>query len=168
MYNLSFFTVILSYLLPAVRNEFHDAWMKAVITPLEELRETFMLWKADVDVMANTTFQVISIEKILNDRFNIINPVQMIYIEDVLDEITPTFLFFDEEGADGSYLFFEEEQMAGTHLFFEEEFAFQTDFIIYVPATIYNAMVADGSIHQMKKLINVFKMAGKIYEIKPY
>jgi len=168
MYNLSFLTVVLDYLLPALRNAFHMAWVRVLITPLEELKETFMIWKEDVDVLANTTFQVISIEKILNDRFNIPNPVQMIYIKDVMDMITPTFLFFNAETQTEAYLYFDSEHQPATYLYFEEEFSFSTDFIVYVPAAVYNAMVADGSINAMKKLINIYKMAGKIYQIIPY
>ncbi len=168
MYQFSFFTIVLSYLLPAVRNAFHNAWLQAVITPLEELKNVFLSWKEDVDVRANTTFQVISIEKILNDRFNTTNPVQMIFIKDVGDIIQPTFLFFDAEAQDKVYLYFDSENQPKTYLFFNSEFTSQPDFIVYVPDPIYTDMVADGSINLMKKLINTYKMAGKSYQINPY
>ena len=172
MYQFSFLTIVQYVLLPGIRNAFHNAWMQTIITPLEELKEAFLLWKADVDVLATTTFQVISIEKILNDRFNISNPVQIIYIVDVDAIITPTFLFFEQEGEEpGTYLCFEEDlqdEQEAVHLFFEEEFAFQIDFRVMVPQIIYDLMITNGSMARMKKLINLYKMAGKNYEITPY
>ena len=168
MFDFNFLTLFELLFPTFMRVEPLTSWLRILLTPLQELKELFDAFRQSSSDKLVYHFQVIYMEKLLNDTFNP-NGSSPIYIEDVDEEINPTFLFRKSEGGHKSYLYHKNEvEHTPAYLYHKSEFMAQNDFVINVPQVVYDDLQANATLPQMYALINFYKMAGKKYIIQSY
>lgn len=159
------------------------AWVKALLKPLYFMKNDFTAYRAAVKKELSYNYQVIYLEKGLNDRFNAglpayINPTLTsagtpvgIYIDHVNDIIAETYLYWQSENAPETYLYWEIENEAETHLYWQSEIDAQIDFIVYFPwalGDVTDVVTNAVLISQIKAFIVKYKLPGYKYKLMNY
>lgn len=134
------------------------SWLMALVSPFIDLYNNLIRFRDAVLYRLTITPQVVYLEKMLNDRFDIIE--RRIVIKDG-QEFLPLFLF---KKAEVKPIFFyrkSETTKPKTHLLTKGEVgAFTWDFVVFVPVLV------PFDINEMIALINAYKLADKVYKIQ--
>lgn len=151
------FTKLVRLLIPVIlRRLAHVAWLQALCFPVNFLYQLFLRNRDANLYRLKITPQVVFLERLLNDRYDI--SARRIRITDALD-YDPVYLYQEPENKP-AYLFTEGENKP-VYLFTEEEVGLQTvNFYVIVPRTIiFNE-------NEMRALLDTYKLAGKTYKIQ--
>lgn len=151
------YTKLVRFLIPVLlRQRQHVAWLQAVSYPVNYLYQLFLRNRDANIYRLNITPQVVFLEKLLNDRYDISN--RRIRITDAL-VYSSLYLYQEEENK--PVFFYAEAESAPAFVFTEEEVGLQTvDFYVLVPSVItFNE-------NELRALLDAYKLAGKTYKIQ--
>lgn len=167
IYNLNIKKLTILITPTFLRKERFLEWVHSLISPLEFLYDEFLKHRAEDIYKLEHTAQVISLEKVLNDRFDIsqrrirIGDVERkepfyIFLE---TEQTPKFVHSESENKEPIYLYSEGISVKGRY-----------DFMVYLPLDIWQREKTEVGIgeyrfYEMESLIDFYKLAGKKYKI---
>ena len=167
MFNVDFNNIVQFFLPPHKRKLKRIEWLKALVKPIIELYNIFMIYRTNTIYSLSFTGQVIYLKKLLNDTYN--NGSTGIYITDGTFMLK-TYLFHKSEGGAKTYFFNKSENAAKTYLFHKSEYAVTYDFVVMVPSAIYSILQQDNNqgLNNMTALINKYKIAAKRYTIQSY
>lgn len=150
-----------------LRKERFLAWLYCLVYPLEFVYEAFLKRRTEDIYKLEHTAQVFSLEKVLNDAFDIAE--RRIRIGDVERkepfyifseaENTPAFIYQEQENKEPIYLYSEGVSVKGGY-----------DFMVYLPLEIWNAEKTEVSIgeyrfYAIEALLDFYKLGGKKYKI---
>lgn len=162
MYNIDFNKIIRDYL-STWFGPIRYAWLTSLAFPLYELRDSlFIDFRAEAIENARYGCGTMIMQSILNKALNTGNKTS-IYIVNSDQFIQPTFVFNETEGYDPLYVFNQSENQEPLYVYNEAEFAQSSDFIVYVPVSIYNT-----NLTRIKGLVDLYKIAGPNYSIISY
>ncbi|MVT09874.1 hypothetical protein [Chitinophaga tropicalis] len=141
---------------PRMRKLRHVAWLQALTNPVNYLYQQFKRNRDANLYRLNITPQVVYMEKLLNDRYDISG--RRIRIKDAIT-YTAEYLYQDAENK--PLYIYKEEENKPVYLFTESEIGSDSvDFYVLLPAGLsYNE-------NEMTALINNYKLAGKSYKIQ--
>ena len=154
-------TNIVNWLLPTfLRKPKMIAWLKSLLFPLNEKHQEFLSYVDDKRYELDFTGQVISLERLLNDKYD--NVDRRIFIsQEKADEV----FFFDDDDlnpANEIFLFDDNNVNVGSEnafFFFSDSSGLLTDFIVNIPNTVV------FSESELRVLVNKYKLAGKNFSI---
>lgn len=168
MFNANLYNVFLRLIPLALRKPKLIAWLKVFVSQVKLLKDFFVDFREQKLFFLAHNSQVIYLEHILNHYFNpegTSNDPDYegngIYITDGQYQDN-TYLFHTNEQSNETYLYHTSEQGEETYIYHNTEQGVMTGFIVWVPT--------DFSIdeNEVKSIINRFKLAGKLYNIKYY
>ena len=160
MFNVDF-NHIASLLLPSfLRTDKLLSFLKMLISPVKALYLQFFDFRNKELYLLKFTGQVIYLEKLLNDKFQGSN---LIYITDGYFT-DPFYLFNKAEGFSPVYLQNKSEAGDIQYLINIKEYASDFDFIVNVPASVYDII----DVNEMTAYINMYKLVSKYYKINRY
>ncbi|WPQ62210.1 hypothetical protein SIO70_28020 [Chitinophaga sancti] len=135
---------------PRLRKVIHISWLQAITYPVNLLYQQFRRNRDANLYRLSITPQVVYLEKLLNDRYDLVNRGIRI-VDAVSNEVT---LIYQEEESKPKFLYTEAESQP-IYLFTESEIGNEpVDFYILVPSGVsYNA-------DEMYALIDTYKLAG--------
>ncbi len=141
---------------PRLRNVKHVAWLQALTNPVNYLYQQFRRNRDTNLYRLSITPQVVYMEKLLNDRYDIAG--RRISIKDAV--VSTAQNIYQEQELKPVYIYLEEE-IKPVHLFTDAEIGSgSADFFVLVPADLnYNE-------NEMTALIDNYKLAGKRYKIQ--
>lgn len=140
-------------------NRWRDAvsisFAMALVKPIRTLYNTWYNYRENNLYMLEHTGQICSLRKSLNDKFD---PIQRrIYIDDAV-QYDDVVLYTEAE--DIPVTFYTEAEGIPVVLYTEAEMDSDLDYIVYVPAQVFNTQI-----HALKSHINYYNMAGLRYAI---
>jgi hypothetical protein len=160
---------IITWLLPTfLRGPGLQAWLKALVTPLQALHNMLSAYRTRKHYEMAITSQVIYLEKMLNDIYDPTN--EAIYIDDI-GKVDKVYLFNKIEGKQPPYIYNKSESgYVPTYLHNKTEITYIFNFVVMVPAAIYSDLLLNNSqgLASMKANINHYKLFGVTYTIQPY
>lgn len=144
-------------LVPVIlRKPAHIAWIQALCHPVNYIYQDFLRSREANLYRLKITPQVVYLQKLLNDRYDI--DERRIRIRNA-KRFNSFFLYLEEESKP-AYVFLETENEP-FYLFTEEEVGMRTaDFYVIVPTSI----IFDEN--EMRALLDMYKLAGKTYKIQ--
>lgn len=159
------FRQVFKYLVPSlIRGERFEAWIGALLQPVQTLNEGFVSDAESIRYFLRFTGQVVYLEHLLNDLFD--NNLRRIYIDDPSDiqiitpyvfnkveQQPPIFIYNKVEGEDAVFIYTKAELGLGTD-----------DFIVHVPTGIFNPTIET----QMSFYIDKYRIAGKRYSFQTF
>lgn len=167
IYNLNISKLALLLTPTFLRKERFTAWIRCLIAPLNFVHEKFLKHRTEDLYKLEHTAQVISLEKVLNDRFDISE--RRIEVGDI--ERKEPFYIYSEREIKPKYIHSEQENKGKVYLYSEAvSKANKYDFIVWLP---YNIWMREGTevafwkfrFYEMEALIDFYKLAGKRYVI---
>ncbi len=140
------------------------ALIQVFIIPIKVLYTDLFNYKIQIDEQLRYNSQIIYMTKLLNDKFNGGNVG--IYIEDVAN-ISYTKIFNKAEGYPLITLYKKSENNTVITIKKKSEYDSIIDFNVRVPLFIYLQLTANNNklLKQMQAYINMYKLAGKRYNI---
>lgn len=138
------------------------AWLKVLVTPLQELYEDFLQKRRYDLYRLNHTGQVFSLRKVLNDEFD--NELRRIKIVDA-PEMEPQYIYTEAE-QQPVYL---EDPL---YLYQDENYAYTgVDFIVLIPFEVWNiqkteVQIGEYRFYKIEALVDFFRLASKKYTIQ--
>lgn len=163
MYNIDFEKLI-SDLLPAfLRKNRMLAWLQVLLTPLQNLYNAFLSYRAGTAYSINFTGQVLSLEYLLNDTYFDDGTLKLIYILDG-ERREPVYVFQQLENTP-AYFYNEGEDYDPVYLYNSNE-PTGYDFVVWVPFA-FN-FPPDKPLAYLIGLVNKHKAAGFQFEIQYY
>jgi hypothetical protein len=165
MYSYNVISAIKAYLSSRFKNRQIHHLFNALFEPV---RSFVIDYKKSVEFMFDRTKfngQVISLETFLNDYFECTG----IYIEDAV-KIDKKYLHNASENRPALYIYNDSESQSPYYLYNQSEFDSQVDFIVQVPAAIYQTLLANNNqkLIQMKGIVDYYRIAPKKYKIVEY
>lgn len=149
------FDRLLLWLLPTfLRKAAWLAWLTALITPVKSLYVEFVAYAAFSDYRLAGTGQVVSIQRVLNDRF---------------DATLRRISIIDGERFTRQYIFTAEENKPvylGT-MYIHDKDDYEdsgVDFIVVLPVDVYQSL-NDNTLSELKANLNFYHLPGKRYKI---
>ncbi len=135
-------------------------WIFAFIKPLKDLYDVFLAFRDDKLFDVAFTSQVIYLEHLLNVKFDPTN--QTIFIDNVIDDFIPNFLFTTAEGQPPDFIFTTAEAEPPVFFLTTAELFGEVDFIVNVHVSVtFNE-------DEMKAVVNFYRLAGKRFKIVIY
>lgn len=140
------------------------AWLKTLLSALQTSNFNFTIFVSTTLFYLSFNGQVIYLEHILNDQFDL--SLRRIYIDDDSGvNITPLVVFNKSEKQPSLVVYNKSENQVPTGAVFNKNAVVgNMDFIIYVP----NGILTTQRIAAMNQVINKYKIAGKRYIIKTF
>ncbi len=164
MFDFSFRNTIKRLLHPFYRKTKHIAVLMAFLVSIRRLKDNFITFrnKTEYDIKFNA--QTLSLEARLNQEYNLL--MGTIYIETVSSTDNAVYTFWLSENQAPVYVgWLSEMTINPVYTFWLSEpppAGIGIEFIVWVPSTL------NFDLEQMKAIINLYKLAGKRYAIKPY
>jgi hypothetical protein len=159
-------------------------WLNALLKPLSELYQTFIAFKNETLYELSITGQVISLEQLLNDKFNgglnawnwnstdgtyVPNTPNAIYIIDFPNALPVTYVWNNAEARPPLYLYnASEAHTPPLYLYNMGEFDDEADFLINVPTALADVTTDLLFVAKMKAWVNKYRQAGTRYSIVNY
>lgn len=156
LFDVDFPKLVRLLLPPRLRKIKHVAWLQALTNPVNYLYQQFRRNRDANLYRLYITPQVVYMERLLNDRYDI--SLRRIRIRDAL-VYAPQYIYQDQE-LKPVYIYQEEENNP-VYLFTDDEIGSDSvDFYVLMPSDlIYNE-------NEMTALIDNYKLAGKRYKIQ--
>ena len=165
MFNVNL-TSVLTWLLPSfLRGKTIIAMLQSMLTPLQNLHVTLARFRTLKAYELSITPQIIWLEKMLNDKFDVIGAG--IYITDV-EEIPQVWMSNKSENPHPDHIFNKSEATDIIYVFNRIENTYGFNFTVMVPVIIYQQLLANSGLDSMKAHINKYKLFGTRYIIKSY
>ncbi|WP_442795299.1 hypothetical protein [Pelobium manganitolerans] len=162
MYSVDFNTIIRQYLSTWFAPK-RFAWLSALLKPLFKTRDdVFVSFRAEAIELARYGCGSLVLQAILNKAFNTGNNTS-IYIVNSDRFVQPVYIFNEDEGYDPLWVYNQAEGKTPLYVYNESEFAQSSDFVVYVPFSIYNS-----SLNRVRGLVDLYKIAGPNYSIISY
>lgn len=141
---------------PRLRKLRHVAWLQALVSPVNYLYQQFRRNRDANRYRLRITPQVVYMQRLLNDRYDI--DKRGIRIADTIS-FDPADLY--QEAESKPVFIYNEEEHHPISLFTEQEVGRESvDFFVHVPAYLsFNE-------NEMRALIDNYKLAGKTYKIQ--
>lgn len=163
MFNYSWnSTNLINWLLPTfLRKPKMVAWLKSLLSPLDEKHQEFLTYVDSKRYELDFTGQVISLERLLNNKYDAAD--RRIFIsQEKADEI---FFFDDDDISAASKVFFfdDGDVSLGSEVaffFFSDSSGSLSDFIVCLPSSI----IFDEA--ELRSLVNRYKLAGKEFSVQ--
>lgn len=141
---------------PRLRKTRHMAWLQVLMYPVNTLFQQFRRNRDANLYRLKITPQVVYMERLLNDRYDIAG--RRIRITDAMS-YAAVYIYQEAEAKD--HALYMESEARPTYLYTESEIGDSTaDFIVMVPA------VLSFNENEMTALIDAYKLAGKSYKIQ--
>ncbi|MBT1702967.1 hypothetical protein [Chryseosolibacter indicus] len=136
------------------------AYVNVLVSPLVSLYNNLLPFRDQVTYKLNITSQVCFLEKMLNDRYDVVE--RRIYIRDG-NEYLPTFIFRKAELQPLFVYTKGEASKPRVNIYRKGEVGqFTYDFVVCVPASVpYNE-------REMRALISYYKLASKFFTITTF
>ena len=158
------------------------SWQKALFTGIKVLYGWFITYKDDTFYRLSITSQIIYLEKLLNDKFNEGLPARAdsstvglydgaptgIFISDPSDAIFPQYIWNKIEQRPKTFLYNKSESGPKTYLYNISEIDGEYDFIIKVPIALGDVTTNALLVAQIKAQVNIYRIAGKRFNIVNY
>lgn len=139
MYNIDFGQFAKTIIPPVKRGVKHLAWLKAILTPLQTVFDSFFgTFRPDIVSRAKHNGQKIIMESVLNETFSVTAP-PYIYIDNTGNNNEPITFFNEREGFEGAFFFNESEAETPTYLVNNSETNTNTNFVVYVPSAVLSS-----------------------------
>jgi hypothetical protein len=136
------------------------AFLRVLLLPFQfvgDVLEAYLLEKRN---KLRYDGRVIYLEHVLNNQFD--NVERRIYITDAtLSNTNPPVLYRKSEGQPSVVLYRKGEQLPSIRLYRNSEIS-TLDFTIFVPSAVLNSITK----HQIRVLVNYYKIAGKRFDIQ--
>lgn len=164
IYIINFRQLILWVLPTYLRKANRVAWLEVLFAPLQRIYNQFIAFREVSNYKVFHNSQIILMEKLLNDSFDV--DLRRIEIKNAV-LIQP--IYFYEEADHQPVHFY--EQADQRPVFFREESDFigsNTDFYVLIPSDILpsNTTESNGLIIQINAKIEYYKLYSKNYEIQ--
>lgn len=161
MYTIDF-NIFATQLIPTfLRKSKITAFIQVLISPIVALYNEFISFRSLQKNRIHHTGQVIYFEKILNDTFDPVN--RGISISDGV-RINPVILYNNIESQAYPVYIYNSSEDHPNYVYNLGEFNSQYDFIINLPAIIYNQI----DVPYLIATVELYKLAGKRYQIQTY
>jgi len=160
MYNLNFQKLV-NNLLPAIlRKKRMKGWLECLVTPIKELHDKFLLFRAEMLLEASVTPQVASLEFIVNKV--VFGSGQSTACR-IVDGVKSTRVrLYNRREGHKVYVYNRRENKPSVYVYNRRE-SMGVDFIVYIPSlTLLQKRVI------ITKLINKYKVAGTTFRIDTY
>lgn len=156
IFDIDYHKLIRLMMPPRLRKVLHISWLQAITYPVNILYQQFRRNRDANLYRLSITPQVVYMEKLLNDRYDLADRGIRI-VDAVSNEVT---LIYQEEESKPKFLYTETEAQP-IYLFTEAEIGNEpVDFYVLVPAPItFNE-------NEMSALIDTYKLAGMAYKIQ--
>lgn len=146
-----------------IRGDRFTEWIGALVEPIQTINDTFAAMVAAIRYELQFNGQVIYLEHILNDQFDVGG--RNIYIDDPDQYIDDNYLYNKIEDQDDLTIYNKAEGGPDLYLYTLAETAANDDFIVFVPDTIgFDAAMQV----QMSVIIDRYRHAGKRYSFETY
>jgi len=137
------------------------AWVQSLLRPVQTIADDLASFVADTNYLLTWNGQVIYLEHRLNDEFD--PSSRSIYIDDPTQAgIVPVFIYNQAEQQPPTFLYNISEGQPSTFIYNVSEYSSNTDFIVFIPASLNNALTKA----RMKRVINTYKQAGRRYQFQ--
>lgn len=159
------FNQVCKYLLPLpIRYPRMEAWVGALLSPLQTLNAVFVAWAAGIRYDLGFTGQQANLEHLLNDLYD--STLRRIYLTDPSGVYVFTAAIFNANEAQPTSVVYNlsESGAANTAVLRNraEVFVSGADFVIKIPSALNVSATTD----RMKSTINKYKQAGKAYSFE--
>lgn len=154
-------TQVINLLPPALRSGTMQDFMASLVHPLQTDIDAAASFDTSVRIQARINSQVILLRYYLNYFFGV-NASPLILVVTGTNTTIRTYFFNDAEGL--PVYFFNQSESNPLFLFNESEAIDTYDFTVKIPSGIYNAQIAQ----QATALVNIFKLAGKTFNVISY
>ena len=132
IYNINWKRLVAQLTIKRLRKTKHLAWLNSLITPLAQLTNDFQLYRNYVNYRIGITPQVCYLEKLLNDRFDILER-RIRIVKPVV--FAPLVLFTKDENKPAK--FYRKSEGNPVKLYTKAETSiFTVDFIVEVPVHV--------------------------------
>lgn len=155
-YKIDYNRLEVLYLPTLLRNPILVAYLQSLLVPLDSLYYDWSVFRNDNLYKLQYTGQVCYLRKVLNDRFD--PELRRIRIGD--GQLYETVYIYTEAEAQNVYIHTEAESDTLWLRTEAETTDTGLDFIVYVPAEIYNTQL-----YALKALVDFYKAGGKRYNI---
>lgn len=170
MYNFNWHNVIMDQIPPILRKQRRADWLHTAIKPLKTMYDEFLSWRKTTLFYLQFSYQVASLEYLLNDEYPSGNGG--IYIEDFNTsfDYDLSFYFSENQPVELDFYFSELDPPAAylpagyesaLNFYFSELFG-NYDAIVFVP--VFTTFTEQG----MRNLIDQYKPFGTRYQIQTY
>jgi hypothetical protein len=160
-YLLDFVLLIKRIIPPHLRKEKREAWLYALLKPLEQAHEDFLLFRDSINEDLSYNSQTMIFEYLLNKRFN--DGGTEIYITNIANNAPPVYVGYLSEGGHSLYVGYLDEIGHNINIGYLDEYIdSEYEFIVNVPV----ALVFD--MDEMHAVIKKYKLSGKRYNIVTY
>lgn len=158
IFNLDIKRLVVLLLPVGLRNDLMKAYLKAAATPLMYVLDIFTRNRNDNLYRLSITPQVCFLEKMLNDRYD--NTLRRIFITDGI--LRSQQYIYTEAEQRTKYIYTSGEANI-LYIFTSNEVGYiGGSFIVNVPSDI------SFNMDEMRALIDIYKLAGRTFEIKIY
>lgn len=156
-----------NFIPPKRRTEDHVAWVKALLTPVQQVRDLiFDVYRPDVIERMRYNGQTIILEAILNKVFEIPPPpYPQIIIDNIDNNIENVYIYNIAE--EKALFIYNEAENQPIYLYNEAEYEVEFDFIVYVP-NIAPEFFFNNIEKQVRAEVEKYKIAGVNYDVQPY
>lgn len=136
------------------------SWLLACLKPLEPLNDSFQQFAEETPINATYNGQTIILQYALNWIFG--TPQGTIWIENVNNTLTTTYIFTNAESQPERYIYLASEAAVPTHIYQNQEFSTSEDFIVHIPT----AMASFQGF--VRIVVDRIKIAGTYYIVNTY
>ncbi|SFW12936.1 hypothetical protein [Chitinophaga sancti] len=156
IFDIDYHRLIRLLMPPRLRKVLHLSWLQAITYPVNLLYQQFRRNRDANLYRLSITPQVVYMEKLLNDRYDLADRGIRI-VDAVSNEVT---LIYQEEESKPKFLYLESEEHP-LYLFTEAEIGNEpVDFYVLVPKAV------SFNDDEMAALIDTYKLAGMAYKIQ--
>lgn len=144
-------------------------YLQALMSPLQQLNDSFVIWAKETKIEAAMTSQVFKLEWFLNRKFNSVfaNNTQSIVIRNSYANGLPVYYESENMGGYNMSLHNESEGVNNTSLYYMHEDTANVaySFVVFVPLPDETKISASVYESQVKYWLDKYKLANKNYKI---
>lgn len=160
------FREVFKYLVPTwIRGERFVSWVGSLLEPLQSLNIVFSAFGSAMRYDLAFNGQVVYLEHVLNDKFDLL---RRIYIDDPAgQQVFTPYVFNKVEAQPPLYIYNAADALPADEnvvIYNTAELVTTEDFVVHVPADVFSP----GVEVQMRKLINIYRIAPKRYSFSTF
>jgi len=164
MFNVNFDHIITLLLTFFFRKPKFQGYLQSLIAPMKSIYVQFIDFRWVILNKIQYTGQVVYMQKILNDTFNL-GGQSLIWIDDGMT-IDQEYLYTRPESR--PKLLYTRGENLPLYLYTRAEYIGTYSFKVMVPALLYATISTNGQLQQLIAMIEFYKLAGKSYIIETY
>jgi hypothetical protein len=142
-----------------------QAWVKVLVSPSVFLHNAFNNYVNSERYKLSFNSQVIYLEHRLNDALD--TNQRRIYIADTLDAQVIQTVIYRKTDRQPSSLIFRKTDNAGANraiIWRKDDLNYDADFVVFIPI----ALNTEGSIREIKNIVNYYRVAGRRFVIQTF